>query len=137
VLVPLVQARALQLCLLVLHAGVLFSLLPVAPRVSSTALLRLLYVIFAVIAAACWWSVNAELWLGQARPAAQLWDVIWSDPAQSSISLDLVLTVAICAYWIKRQDGPRAGLLFLLGTGLLSLGAAFCIHQWWRLGKPR
>lgn len=134
-LVPLAQGRVLQMYLVLLHAGVLLSLLPLAPRVSSTLLLRGLYLVFALIAVGCWWSVNATLWLREAQPALQLWNVVWADPAQSSISLDVVITVIVCAYWVRRQDGGRVALLFLLGTGLLSLGGAFCLHQWWRLGK--
>ena len=135
VMVPVVQGPELQWCLLALHAGVLLALLPVAARLSSTALLRLLYAAFAIAATLCWWNINAEMWLHQAQPASQLWNVVWSDPAQSSISLDLVLTVAICMFWAKKQGGGKAVLLFFVATTLLSLGSAFCIHQLWRLRK--
>ncbi|OYT92350.1 MAG: hypothetical protein CFE43_08785 [Burkholderiales bacterium PBB3] len=133
--VPAAQGRTLQLCLLLMHGGVLLSLLPLAPRVASATLLRLLYLALGLIATLSWWQVNAALWLHTGTPVMALWTVIWNHPAQSSISLDVMVTVTICLVWVHRQDGRSVTLLFLLGTGLLSLGGAFCLHQLWRLRK--
>ena len=133
--VPMVQGRELKLCLLLMHGGVLLALLPVLPRMASARLLRGLYWVLGLIAILSWWHVNTVLWLQDLTPALRLWTVVWDHPAQSSISLDVVVTIAVCAYWVHRQDGRKVALWFLLGAGVLSLGGAFCLHQVWRLRK--
>lgn len=135
VLVPTVQGRELQLCLVLMHGGVLLALMPVMPRVASTTLLDLLYLALGLTASLSWWQVNAALWLQQATSAMDLWTVMWDHPAQSSISPDVIVTLTICAYWVNRQEGRKVTLLFLLGVGLLSLRGAFCLYQLWRLKR--
>jgi hypothetical protein len=119
---PFLQGDRFLWCIVAVHAGVLLSLLPVAAHRSSTTLLRGLYLLFAAIAAWSWWATNLQ------RPTG-LWAVVWNDPAQSSISLDLVLTLAVCLFWVARRHGARAAAWFALAAGLGSLGAAFCLYR--------
>lgn len=127
-LLPMMQGERFFWCILTVHIGVLLSPLPIARSLSSTGLLRLLYAAFAAIAALSWW--HANLW-----PPAGLWPVIWKDPAQSSITLDLWVTLAVCLFWVKRKDGPKVAMLFAAAALLGSLGAAFSLYQLWRMRR--
>lgn len=113
-------------CILAVHVGVLLSPLPVAPRLASVRLAQGLYAALAGIATVSWWATNFYLWQAKAAP---LWHVMWADPAQSSISLDVIVTTLVCCLWVQRTDGPRAALRFALLTACCSLGGAFCLRQ--------
>lgn len=128
-LLPFLHADQFLWCILAVHVGVLLSPLPVAPRLRSTALLRGLYMLFAAIAALSWWATQLQAPTG-------LWAVVWNDPAQSSISLDLMVTSSVCILWIARKHGIRAACLFALAAAVGSLGAAFCVYRLWILRRP-
>ena len=124
-LLPEMQGERFFWCILTVHVGVLLSPLPIGKARISPAPF---YLLFALIAALSWW--HANLW-----PPAQLWQVIWKDPAQSSISLDVMVTIAVCLVWIARKEGGKAALLFAAAALFGSLGAAFCLYRLGRLSR--
>ncbi len=131
-LLPLAGPDTFLGCILAVHMGVLLSPLPVAPRLASERLTRGLYGALAVLATASWWATNVYLLQAASAP---LWQVLWADPAQSSIGLDVVATTAIACVWVQRADGPRAALRFALLTACCSLGGAFCLRELARTGR--
>lgn len=131
-LLPIVGTADFLWCIAIVHVGVLLSPLPIAPRLASAGLTQGLYATLAGLAAVSWWATNLYLWQAGSAP---LWAVMWADPAQSSISLDVLVTLLICGVWVHRTDGPRAALRFALLTACCSLGAAFCLRELARLRR--
>jgi hypothetical protein len=131
-LLPVLDAPYFLWCIVTVHVGVLLSPLPIAPRVTSARLTQGLYAAFAGIAAVSWWATLLHLWQAQAAP---LWHVVWDDPAQSSISLDVLVTILVCCLWVLRADGPRGVMRFALTTACCSLGGAFCLRELARLRR--
>lgn len=125
-LLPIAGKEHFLGCIVTVHAAVLLSPLPIAPRLNSARLTQGLYAAFAGIAALSWWATLLYLWQAKSAP---LWHVVWADPAQSSISLDVLVTTLICCLWVKRSDGARAALRFALSVACFSLGGAFCLRE--------
>ncbi len=129
---PIIGTHYFFWCILTVHVGVLLSALPVAPRLASARLTQGLYAALAGIAMVSWWATILYLWLTNSAP---LWHVMWADPAQSSISLDVLVTMLACCIWVQRADGSRAAMRFALTAACCSLGGAFCLHELARLRR--
>jgi hypothetical protein len=127
---PFVTGRSFVGAMLVLHGGVLVPALitPAAARtpaaevpargvpVRGTAL---------AVAAFCFaLHLLAVRRLFGFVPSSLL-EVVQNDPAQSSITSDVVLTGFVCTLFVAKTRGPRRAVAFALLAPLVSLGAAF------------
>jgi hypothetical protein len=127
---PFVAGPPFIAAMLVLHAGLLApALLP--SRGAGAVALRPLAIAVAAVCFALHVVATARL---RDTPLGALVDVVRRDPAQSSITSDVVLTWLACTLLVGTTSGRRRALAFFLLAPWVSLGAAFA---WAVLLGPR
>jgi hypothetical protein len=118
--------------MLVLHGGLLVPAL-LTPRSAGRERSFAAWPVARSVALVCFaLHVGATLRLHAEAPRALL-DVVLRDPAQASISSDVLLTWVACALFVATTRGRRRAALFVVTAPVVSLGAAFA---WAALG-PR
>jgi hypothetical protein len=118
---PFVRGAPFIAAMLVLHAGLLLPAFG-TPRGARAVAVRPLAVAVAVACFAL--HVVATVRLLDV-PLSALVDVVRADPAQSSISSDVVLTWLACTLLVGTLHGRRRALAFFALAPAVSLGAAF------------
>jgi ABC-type amino acid transport system permease subunit len=126
---PFVRGAPFIVAMLVLHAGLLLPAFG-TPRGARAVAVRPLAIAVAVSCSAL--HVVATVRLHDTALSA-LVDVVLADPAQSSISSDVVLTWLACTLLVATLHGPRRALAFFALAPVISLGAAFT----WAVLLPR
>jgi hypothetical protein len=135
---PFVSGARFIAAMLVLHAGLLLPAVAmprspggrpgVDPRVAAS-----------VVALACFAIHLVATVRLHAVPLGALLDVVARDPAQASISSDVVLTWIGCGLLVATTRSRRAAILFLFLAPVVSLGGAFAwaMASGWAARAPR
>lgn len=118
---PFVRGAPFVAAMLLLHAGILLPALS-SWKGAHTVAVRPLAIAVAVVCSSL--HVTATLRLHDAPPSS-LVHVVLADPAQSSITSDVVLTWLACTLLIATRRSPRRALAFFALAPVVSLGAAF------------